>query len=238
MPIVLLLLRPRNLANWACLTAAVLVLFSITWHVQIGIRLVLPLVAIGSVGLAAAIALAWQQCASQWKRGLLLWSSTGAIIWSATAAALIWPEGLCYVNELWGGAKRGYRLVSDANYDWGQGLPELVQWQQQYGMEALDVWYFGTDPRLPRLPVRELPLHALPIHTPQDVWQYVHGRMLAVSTTLRYGPPALTQAHAQACTFLEAYRPVARTRTFLIYDFREGPAQRLSAAPLPREETR
>src|SRR5205085_2618200 len=30
-PILLLLLRPRSLLNWACLTAAVLVLFSLTW---------------------------------------------------------------------------------------------------------------------------------------------------------------------------------------------------------------
>ena len=47
--------RARALANWACLTAQVLLVFSLTFRVQIGIRLVLPLVSIGLVGLAAAI---------------------------------------------------------------------------------------------------------------------------------------------------------------------------------------
>ena len=71
------------------------------------------------------------------------------------AAVAVWPHGLCYANELWGGSRNSYRLVSDSNYDWGQGLPELAQWGRQHHVAALDVWYFGSDPRLAALTRRE-----------------------------------------------------------------------------------
>ena len=53
-PAVLLILRPRSLRNWAILCALALLLFSFNAHVQIGVRLMLPLVALAVVGLSAA----------------------------------------------------------------------------------------------------------------------------------------------------------------------------------------
>jgi hypothetical protein len=220
-PLLLLIFQPRSLANGICLLAAVLVLFSLTWHVQIGIRLVLPVVALGAVGLAAAVANA-RRVSVTWKRSVLGAASSAGVIWMAAAAVGVWPYGLCYVNELWGGTAKGYKLVSDANYDWGQGLPDLVLWEKQHRVEALDIWYFGTDPTIARLPLYSIPLHLLPIHGPEDVHRYVNGRLLAVSTTLQYGAPGFTEAHRQTVAFLATQRPVARTSTFLIYDFRQS----------------
>src|SRR5262249_1879314 len=77
----------------------------------------------------------------------------GGLVWTAGGAVVVWPHGLCYTNELWGGTANGYRRLSDSNYDWGQGLPELAAWQRRSGVTALDVWYFGTDPALGRLPL-------------------------------------------------------------------------------------
>ena len=54
LPTALALLRPRALNNWACAAAATLLAFSLAYRVQIGIRLVLPMVALAVVGLAAA----------------------------------------------------------------------------------------------------------------------------------------------------------------------------------------
>ena len=68
-----------------------------------------------------------------------------AVLWSGAAAWAVWPNGLCYVNRLWGDPADGDRLVSDANWDWGQGLKELARWQRRQGGE-LDVWYFGAGP--------------------------------------------------------------------------------------------
>ena len=84
----------------------------------------------------------------------------------------------------------------------------------------MDVWYFGQDPALDRLALRPLPLQDFAIAAPDDVERYVRGRRLAVSTTLVHGCLADAAPAARfAQEFLATQRPVARTSTFLIYDF-------------------
>jgi hypothetical protein len=217
-PVLLALARPRALLNWACGAAAALLLFSLTCRVQIGIRMLLPLVALAIVGLTAAAVQAVQSMEPGWRRNGLVIGGVGCLAGTVAAAVGDWPHGLSYVNPLWGGTDRGYALVSEANYDWGQGLKDLARWQKRAGLSELDIWYFGSDPAYLKPPLRHLPLHVLPIETPDDVRPYVHGHYLAVSTTLLYGN-TLTEAHQRAMAFLRARRPVARTRTFFIYDF-------------------
>jgi hypothetical protein len=226
----LTLLRPRALVNWACLAAGFLLLFSLNCRVQIGIRLVLPLVALGVIGLAAAIARAWEEvqvASTQIAPGILLrrWLAPACLVvavgWTTTTAIRVWPHGLCYTNELWGGTRSGYLRLSDSNYDWGQGLHELARWEEKQGVPMLDVWYFGSDPDLKRLPMRELPFHNMPIQSPDDVRAWVRGHYLAVSTTLLYGTSSDTESRRQTTAFLRSCKPIARTTTFLIYDFRE-----------------
>lgn len=214
----MLIFRPRTLVNWAFLAAAALLIFSLTCRVQLGVRLMLPLVVLLTVGLAAAIGTSVQATAG-WRRILLLTTTAAGLIWTGSSAVRIWPHGLCYVNELWGGTTEGYIHVSETNYDWGQGLPELEHWRQANGLPALDIWYFGTDPALSRLPLRNVPFHVLPIEQPRDVLAHIRGRYLAVSTTLLYGMAADTPANRNAVEFLRNCRPAARTMTFLIYDF-------------------
>jgi hypothetical protein len=142
---------------------------------------------------------------------------------------LVWPNGLCYTNELWGGTRAGYLYLSDSNYDWGQGLRELARWQRQHREDPLDVWYFGSDPALASLPMREIRLHTLVLHSPEEFLALVRGHYLAVSTSLLYGSikstlrsnPAAAQTYEQVSTVLHGRRPVDRTTTFLIYDFTE-----------------
>src|SRR5262249_54850617 len=76
-------LRLRALANWAMMTALVLLGFSLTWRVQIGIRLVLPLVAIAIVGLAGALATIWEEKAAAWKARLAGAWAAAAVAWTA-----------------------------------------------------------------------------------------------------------------------------------------------------------
>src|SRR5205814_5574537 len=99
----------------------------------------------------------------------------------------VWPHALCYANPLWGGTGEGYRLLSDSNYDWGQGLKDLAGWQRQHPDSPLDVWYFGSDPVLESLPMRELRFHNLVIRKPEEFVALVQGHYLAVSTSLLYG---------------------------------------------------
>src|SRR5262249_18744050 len=144
--------------------------------------------------------------------------AAAGVLWTGAAALAVWPHALCYTNELWGGTRGGYVYVSDANYDWGQGLKELARWRRRQGLGVLPVWYFGTDPALRRLGRGGVPLQGRPIRGPRDVRARVGGGYLAVSTTLVHGVAGGTEAHRHATAFLRTRRPVARTMTFLIFD--------------------
>jgi hypothetical protein len=214
---------PRAFLSNAALTiAAVYFLFSFNCRVQIGIRLQLPGVVFLIVGLSTSLVQLMSEQASyrfQWIPRLTIAAS---LIWLMVTSVAIWPHGLCYANELWGGASRAYLLASDSNYDWGQGLPELMRWHERSGQVELDVWYFGKDPQLKRLPVRDLPLHCVPIQTFDDVRTFCWGRFLAVGTSVRYGY-TLSPAHRIVNEFLNQRAPMARTQTFLIYDLTDLP---------------
>src|SRR5207245_1091718 len=96
--------RAKSLANWAILTAAALILFSLTFRVQIGIRMVFPVVVLLVLGLAAAVVHA---CRGPLRRNVLAGLSAAGVLWAAWSATAVWPHGLCYVNELWGGTREG-----------------------------------------------------------------------------------------------------------------------------------
>ncbi len=217
LPVALAAVRPRALRNWACVAAAVLLVFSLSSRVQIGVRMVLPLVALLIIGVAAGIAEACHDLGPGWRRRLLASAAAGGVVWTLAAAVSVWPHGLCYTNELWGGTDKGYLRLSDSNYDWGQGLKALAEWQRAHGDPAMDVWYFGTDPTLARLPLRPLPVHTLPISSPEALAAHMQGRYLAASTTLLYGA-YLSEDKRRALAFLQARQPVARAATFLIYE--------------------
>ena len=143
--------------------------------------------------------------------------------WSALASATVWPEGLCYTNELWGGTKNGWLTVSDSNYDWGQGLRELAKWQKQQP-GPLDVWYFGSDPLIDKMPVHEIKFHLIPVAGPEDVLARVRGHRLAVSTTLLRG---------SFSTLMKSGIPVPEecTRVIIYWTSSQSPARRrLSSA--------
>jgi hypothetical protein len=125
---------------------------------------------------------------------------------------------------LYGGTRDGYLQISDANYDWGQGIPELARWQQQHAGSPLDVWYYGTDPAVDFYPFHRVHLHSLPLKTAGDVAAVLQGRQLAVSTTIVYG--SILNDHV-VVEYLQSQTPTARTQTFLIYDFRT-----VAAAPI------
>jgi hypothetical protein len=154
--LVVLAARPRGLWNGPFLACLALLALSPLYRVQIGVRFVLPAVALLIVGVGIAAA-RWLETRSGW--GLAAWVGAGAALcWSAAGALQVWPHGICFTNELWGGTGKGYLALSDSNYDWGQGLRELAAWQKAHSQAPLDVWYFGTDPAIERFPVRRVDL--------------------------------------------------------------------------------
>jgi hypothetical protein len=205
----LTLLFPGQRLNLALALAGVLLLFSFTMHVQIGIRFLLPLLAFLIVGLAvrAVAVLAELPAKSRWAGVGLVAASLG---WLLVSDARLWPDSLRYTNELWGGTERGYTLVSDSNYDWGQGLPELAAWHQQHE-GRLAVMYFGADPRFLELP-RFWP------GTDESNQAALQGGRLAVSATWLYGGYLEEGLARDLMLRLRQRQPTGRTRTFLIYD--------------------
>ena len=182
----------------------------------------MPLCVLLAIGLAAAFVQASRDVGPGWRRNLLNTSACAGLLGTAVSAAAIWPNWLCFVNGFWGGTDRGYLCLSDSNYDWGQGVPDLERWREAHAGRPLDVWYFGTDPLLDRLPIRHLKLHTLQIDRPEEVLAQVQGHYLAVGTTLLYGSYGRGdegKSMRNAAAFLRSCKPVARTPTFFIYGF-------------------
>ncbi|MGA2027920.1 MAG: hypothetical protein ABSH17_12775, partial [Syntrophobacteraceae bacterium] len=213
------IVRPKALWNWVTLITAVLILFSVTFRVQMGIRLVLPLIGFFIAGVACAAANMIAAIQSGWRRYLAAGAVAGCVFWTAAASLIVWPNAICYVNELWGGTAEGYKLLSDSNYDWGQGIGELRDWQQRNGIENLDVWYFGKDPDVLKGPFDLVSMSDSDFQGPDDFIARFRGRYLAVGTTNLYGGCFLEKSALTVIRYLRAIQPVARTTTFLIYDF-------------------
>jgi hypothetical protein len=215
----LAIVRRRALANWPLLVAGTLLLCSVTFRVQLGIRMVLPIVVFGAVGIAAALAEALQSAPTRARARMLAAVAGAALAWNMLTLLSLWPDALVYVNRLWGGQLAGYRLVSDSNYDWGQGLKELRQWQRAHADARLAVWYFGTDPLVARPPLRPVYLHRLPDADREVILGQLRGQLLAASTSLLYGGGIDGPSYRQALAVLHDRQPIDRTTTFLIYDF-------------------
>jgi len=225
--VAILILRRIQVVN-ALLVAAVLILvLSPAFRVQTGIRMVLPLVVCAIAGLAVA----WAQAIGRAKRrrGVLVASVAAVTLWSVMTAVRAWPDGLTFVNELWGGSDRAHELVSDSNYDWGQGLPAL---RASVGTgEAIAVWYWGSDPAIREAPFQPIDVRSLAAADEAAFAQQLRGRTLAVSATMLYGSvlsrdarvadedrAALETAEALR-RLLRARQPVGRVGTFFIYRF-------------------
>jgi hypothetical protein len=229
LPLVVAGLYPGALRNWACRVALALLLFSLVCRVQIGVRLMLPLIGLAAVGLAAALVRAWQALPPCRVRQLLTGSAALGAAWMAWSALHVWPDGLCFTNELWGGTANGYRRLSDSNYDWGQGLKELARWQRQQRVTDLDVLYYGMDTALTRLPMHRLPYDLVRHDDPVELADRLRGRTLAVGTSILFGSVSELPFLKPAVSCLRRLEPVDRTSTFLIYRFPPAPGQAAAA---------
>lgn len=224
LPAIVLLLaaavvHPRRLLLPTAGVALLLFAFTPNCRVQIGVRFVFTLMALSYISAAAAIASAWRdgdvRSVPRWLAGALLALSAGTAAW-------VWPHGLSYFNQAWGGTPAGARLLHDSNYDWGQGVPELREWNDAHnGGSWLCVWYFGSDPDAAGAPLAPRNLSWLPISSGEDVKAQCPTRYLAVSAGLLSNNPAPTPAHKAALEWVRTQEPVARTTHFNIYQLRD-----------------
>jgi hypothetical protein len=193
-------------AGWIVLA---LFLFSLNCRVQIGIRLVFPLVAF----LLIASAIAWARPAAgitTYVRWLILGTAIGLQSLTALSSG---PDRLSYHNPL----AAGRDVLADSNVDWGQGLFELKVWHAD-SVRPLSLWYFGTDPRADQLGFQKIHIHMLPATiTAEDLRRMFHGRDLAVSLSILHGKPNATPAGRTAIEWLNGLGSVERVGPFLIF---------------------
>ncbi len=216
-PILLLglatLLRPRALATSLTLAAVLLVLVLLRANLQLGVRLALPAVAVGYIAISIALSRGYPRVAP----GIAL----PAVVVMAMTSVWVWPNGLGYLNQFAGGTEAAPRRVTDSNFDWGQGLPELKQWYEANGHPHIVVWYFGADPAVHQPPFQRFPLEALPIKNGRDLVKAVGPQVLAVGYTVITLHPDAPPAKVAALEYLRTRKPLARTATFVLYDFRD-----------------
>ncbi len=201
----------RSPAVWAAL---VLLLFSLTTRVQIGIRIVFPLVAFLLIALGVALAPTGE---SPTRRRLGWIAGFAAMVYSAALCVNCWPDGIRFTNRVWGGSDRGAALLADSNYDWGQGLPDLKRWWSANGEPLLFVWFYGSDPQQLLSPFHRLPLNEMQWNSEAVVRGTVGDGYLAVSVSLLNACPDRRPQTLETIAWLKSLTPVARTRTAFIY---------------------
>ena len=198
--------------------AIALLLFALspTCRVQIGIRFMFPAMVLTYIAIGAAIARGW---ASPESRQVPRWLVAGLLVVLAATALWVWPHGISYFNQLWGGPAAGPRLLHDSNCDWGQGLPELKTWVDAHDQKSIAVWYAGNDPAVYAPPFRRVEVSYLPHGgTPEGIrWACAGEKLVAVSVGALHGHDDLCEAHRLALRWVRTEQPVDRTTFFEIY---------------------
>jgi len=160
--LVLLILALASLKAWSgesyrkaaylLLPPAVFMGISLTSGINIGIRHVLP---IYPFLILAAAAGAWELAKRHRAWAVAIAALIGFHIVSSLHSL---PNYLAYSNELCGGTSRTYRLLSDSNVDWGQGLIQARRYLERRNIQ--DCWfaYFGSaDPGYYHIACKMLP---------------------------------------------------------------------------------
>ncbi len=115
-----LVAHPRRLLVPTMGIALILLAFTPNCRVQIGVRFVFTLMALVYISLGAAIARGWAD-RTPGARVVPLWLAGGLLAALAGTSAWVWPHGLSYFNQAWGGMPAGPALLHDSNYDWAKG---------------------------------------------------------------------------------------------------------------------
>ncbi len=212
-----LLLCRRHLLTPPAGIALLLFALSPTCRVQIGIRFMFPVMVLGYVSLATAIARGW---ASSESRYVPRWFVAAMLVALAATSAWVWPHGLGYFNQAWGGPAAGPRLLHDSNCDWGQGLPELKEWLAEHNKQSIAVWYQGNDSAIYSPPFQRVLLDQL-LHggTPLGLrWACAGEKLLAISVGwLEAHCESITESHRLALAWVRTQTPVDSTTFYVIY---------------------
>jgi 4-amino-4-deoxy-L-arabinose transferase-like glycosyltransferase len=130
-----------ELAAWA--GAAMYLLCAMRSKADIGVRHILAVYPLLSVGAACALG-RWMQHIAHERQNRAHWAVVALPTASLAVAALAYPFFICYMNPLVGGTEHGYEHLLDSNYDWGQDVIHLKQVLTERSIKRIYLQYFGT----------------------------------------------------------------------------------------------
>ncbi len=124
--------------EWTVIAMILLYWFiSITGNLNLGIRHILPAVALTYIIIAIGVVRILIPLAfSRYLLGILI------ILYGITTFNAH-PFYISYLN-MFAGQNQGYQIFTDSNLDWGQDLKRLHTWTKEQNIDTLYVDYFGT----------------------------------------------------------------------------------------------
>ena len=162
-------------------------------HMNIGMRHVLPMYPFLTVLQAGAVMALGSKSRAWLAVGLVL---LGMQIVTSLRA---YPDYIPYANELWGGPKETWHLLSDSNSDWAQQLKATSKYLQQRGVK--DCWFVYFANGVVPYQYYGIPCKALPTGDAQwigekfyDIPAEIDGPVLISGANLsgfEYGPAEL-----------------------------------------------
>jgi hypothetical protein len=203
--------------------AAGILLPSMTSHVNIGLRHILPiftgLAVLAGIGL---LRLLERAPAAKWAGPL----ASVLVLWLVVSGAMQHPDYLSYFNELAGSSPE--RIVVDSDLDWGQNIVRLQHRLKQLG--AAQVAFGDVNLHSNHLMVWP----GLPRVTNLDAFRPVEG-WTAVSPTMwmlrKYG---LATRDLRAVPWWAYYHPVEKVGTLWLYYIPPGSLQQTIPGGFPR----
>jgi 4-amino-4-deoxy-L-arabinose transferase-like glycosyltransferase len=176
---------------WILIPTIVFLPASMSSSLNIGLRHILPLYPFLSVLAAAS---AWRLAKKGRAWGIIV---GGILLLHAASSLRAFPNYLSYSNELWGGPSKTYRVLTDSNVDWGQGLPAVKRYLDTHAAAPCWLAYFGTvDPAHYDLPCSLLTASSTVIWERQlgEIPPVIQGTVLVSATEMSgqaWGPGEL-----------------------------------------------
>jgi len=161
---------------------------SVASDLNIGVRHILPVYPF-LILFAAASGWKLAQQRQRWA-----YAVAGLALLHVASSLRSYPNYLAYSNEIWGGTGKTYRVLTDSNADWGQGLKAVKRYLAETGTTECWLAYFGSaDPAAYGIPCKLLPdVFAVWWGKPIDVVpEVVEGTVLVGATPMAgvyYGP--------------------------------------------------